>query len=156
MFTKEITYTDFAGETRTEKHQFNMTKSEVVEWQYSVNGGINKLFEKIVNDGDQASLVKLVKDLIRRSYGEVSLDGKKFEKKRNGVPLFDDFEASNAYDVLYMELITDEKAAADFINGLMPRELVEEMARQAELAKKNNQNLNVAAITDAANDTRRG
>lgn len=152
MFTKEITYTDFAGEKRTEKFQFNMTKSEVVEWQYSINGGINKLFERIVNHNDQAALVNMVKDLIRRSYGEVSLDGRKFEKKRNGVPLFDDFEASNAYDVLYMELITDEKAAADFVNGLMPKELVEEMAKQAALAKDGK--LNVAAITDATTSAR--
>ena len=131
MFTKVIEYTDFAGEKHSEKFNFNMSKAEVVEWQYSINGGINKLFEKIVNENDNAALVKMVKDLIRRSYGEVSIDGKKFEKKRNGVPLFDAFEASNAYDVLFMELITDDKAAAAFVNGLMPAELVAEMEASA-------------------------
>ena len=131
MFTKKITYTDFFGEKRTEDFYFNMTKSEVVEWQYSVKGGINRLFEKIVNDGDQPTLVNMIKDLIRRSYGEKSLDGRKFEKKRNGVPLFDDFEATPAYDVLFMELIQDEKAAADFINGLMPPDLVAQLAANA-------------------------
>lgn len=128
MFTKPITYTDFAGETRTENFEFNMTKSEIIEWQYSVKGGINNLFQKIVNDNDQPALVMMIKDLIRRSYGERSLDGRKFDKKRNGVMLFDDFEASPAYDVLFMELIQDEKAAAEFINGLMPADLIAQLA----------------------------
>ena len=42
MFTKKITYDDFAGERHTEAFQFNMTKAEVVEWQYSIKGGIHK------------------------------------------------------------------------------------------------------------------
>lgn len=132
MFTKKITYTDYFGENRTEEFHFNMTKSEVVEWQYSVKGGINRLFDKIVNDGDQPTLVNMIKDLIRRSYGEKSLDGRKFEKKRNGVPLFDDFEATPAYDALFMELIQNEKAAADFINGLMPPDLVAQLAKNPD------------------------
>ena len=128
MFKKTITYTDFFGDKRTEDFYFNMNKAEVVEWQYSINGGINRLFEKIVNDGDQSLLVNMIKDLIRRSYGERSIDGKRFEKKRNGQFLFDDFEQTMAYEALFMELIQDEKAAADFINGLMPPDLVAQMA----------------------------
>jgi hypothetical protein len=128
MFKKTITYTDFFGDKRTEDFYFNMNKAEVVEWQYSINGGINRLFEKIVNDGDQTLLVNTIKDLIRRSYGERSIDGKRFEKKRNGQYLFDDFEQTMAYEALFMELIQDEKAAADFINGLMPPDLVAQMA----------------------------
>ena len=128
MFKKTITYTDFFGDKRTEDFYFNMNKAEVVEWQYSINGGINRLFEKIVNDGDQSLLVNMIKDLIRRSYGERSIDGKRFEKKRNGQCLFNDFEQTMAYEALFMELIQDEKAAAEFINGLMPPDLVAQMA----------------------------
>ena len=130
MFTKKIKYTDYAGETREEEYQFNMTKAEVVEWQYSIKGGINNLFHKIVNENDQPGLVTMIKDLIARSYGEVSLDGRKFVKKRNGIPLFEEFEASPAYDVLFMELVQDEKAAAEFLNGLMPDDMVAAMAAQ--------------------------
>lgn len=140
MFTKSITYTDFLGETRTEDFQFNMTKSEVVEWQYSIKGGIHALFQKIVNENDQPSLIKMVKDLIRRSYGERSLDGRNFIKKRNGVELFENFEQSPAYDVLFMELISDDKAAADFVNGLMPPDLVAEMAKNGNALGVSNTN----------------
>lgn len=148
MFTKKIKYTDYAGETREEEFEFNMTKAEVVEWQYSIKGGINNLFHKIVNDNDQPALVKMIKDLIARSYGERSLDGRKFIKKRNGVPLFEDFEATPAYDVLFMELVQNESAAAEFLNGLMPDDMVAAMAAQEA-------GLNVTTpITNASNSTR--
>lgn len=124
MFAKKITYTDFSGETRTEEFLFNMSKTDIVQWQYSVKGGIDSLFKKVVNENDQTALVSLVKDLIHRAYGEKSLDGKKFEKRRNGVDLADDFEQTAAYDILFMELVSDAQAAAAFVNGIMPPELI--------------------------------
>ena len=124
MFAKKITYTDFSGETRTEEFLFNMSKADIFQWQFSVNGGIDSLFKKFTNEGDAKTLVALVKDLIHRAYGEKSIDGKKFEKKRNGVDLADEFEQTAAYDVLFMELVTNEKAVSEFINGIMPPDLV--------------------------------
>lgn len=127
MFAKKITYTDFSGETRTEEFLFNMSKTDVVQWQFSVKGGIDSLFKKVVNENDQPTLISLMKDLIHRAYGERSIDGKKFEKKRNGVDLADEFEQTAAYDVLFMELISDAKSAAEFINGILPADLVAQM-----------------------------
>lgn len=124
MFAKKITYTDFSGETRTEEFLFNMSKTDIVQWEYSVKGGIDNLFKKVVNENDQTALVTLVTDLVHRAYGEKSLDGKKFEKRRNGVDLADEFEQTAAYDVLFMELVSDAQAAAAFVNGIMPPELV--------------------------------
>lgn len=127
MFAKKITYTDFSGETRTEEFLFNMSKTDIVQWQYSVNGGIDELFKKVTNEGDQVALISLVKDLIHRAYGEKSIDGKKFEKRRNGVDLADEFEQTAAYDVLFMELCQNSDAAAEFMNGIMPSDLVAQL-----------------------------
>ena len=127
MFAKKITYTDFSGETRTEEFLFNMSKTDIVQWQYSVNGGIDELFKKVTNENDQVSLIQLVKDLIHRAYGEKSIDGKRFEKRRNGVDLADEFEQTAAYDILFMELVQNANAASDFINGIMPTDLVAQM-----------------------------
>lgn len=127
MFIKKITYKDFAGETRTEEYMFNMSKSDVVQWRYSVNGGIEEVFRRIIDKNDQTALMAMVKDLIRRSYGERSLDGKSFVKRKNGVDLIEEFEQTAAYDALFMELITNSKAAAEFLNGLMPPDLVAEL-----------------------------
>lgn len=127
MFAKKITYTDFSGETRTEEFLFNMSKTDIVQWQYSIKGGIDSLFKKVTNENDQPALISLMKDLIHRAYGEKSIDGKKFEKRRNGVDLADDFEQTAAYDVLFMELCQDSNAAAEFLNGIMPSDLVAQM-----------------------------
>lgn len=124
MFVKKIKYTNFAGETREEEFFFHMSKTDIVQWQYSVNGGIDELFRKVINENDQSSLISLVTDLIHRAYGEKSVDGKRFEKKRNGHDLADDFEQTAAYDVLFMELISSSEAASEFINGIMPPDLV--------------------------------
>lgn len=132
MFAKKITYTDFTGETRTEEFLFHMSKTDIVKWQYSVNGGIDELFRQVINSNNQAALINLVTDLIHRAYGEKSVDGKKFEKRRNGVDLADAFEQTAAYDILFMELISNSESASQFINGIMPPELV----AQVEAAPK--------------------
>ena len=127
MFAKKIMYTNFAGETREEEFLFNMSKSDIVQWQYSVNGGIDELFKKVTNENDSVALIQLIKDLIHRAYGEKSLDGKRFEKRRNGVDLADEFEQTAAYDVLFMELLQNSDSAAAFINGIMPSDLVAQL-----------------------------
>lgn len=127
MFAKKIKYTNFAGETREEEFLFNMSKSDIVQWQYSVNGGIDELFKKVTNENDSVALIQLIKDLIHRAYGEKSLDGKRFEKRRNGVDLADEFEQTAAYDVLFMELLQNSDSAAAFINGIMPSDLVAQL-----------------------------
>ena len=45
MLTKEITYTDYDGNTRTETHRFNLTTTELMEMQVSVEGGLTKMIE---------------------------------------------------------------------------------------------------------------
>ena len=34
---------------------------------------------------------------------------------------------SPAYEILYMELATDSKAAAEFVNGILPEDLVKQV-----------------------------
>ena len=66
-------------------------------------------------------LVDIFKDLIRRSYGEISPDGRRFCKTDDkGRPLFQQFEETEAYSILFMELATDDKKAAEFIKGIIP------------------------------------
>jgi hypothetical protein len=130
MFTKEITYTDYAGETRKQDFQFNLTTSEVVKLQYSINGGIDEFLKQMINKNDQVALVEFVTTIIRAAYGEKSVDGSKFVKVSNGHKLVEDFEQTPAYDSLFMELITDSKAAAEFINGIFPPDLVAKLNSQ--------------------------
>lgn len=132
MYKKTITYTDYDGNERTEDFYFHLNKAELFEYEFLTNGGTSTLINKIISEKDQPRLVKLFKELILMSYGEKSLDGKRFVKNKE---LTDAFTQTEAYSNLFMELAVDEKSAAEFVNGIMPAEFVE-AANKSDLNDK--------------------
>ena len=62
------------------------------------------------------------------AYGVKSDDGKRFIKNER---LREEFASSEAYSVLFMEIVTDADAAAKFINAVIPAGLIEEAANTA-------------------------
>lgn len=121
MLKKTITYPDCNGLERTEDFYFNLSKAELLEMEMGTEGGLVEMMQKVVAAKDSASIIKIFKDIICKSYGEKSLDGKRFMKEDdNGRPLYRNFIQTEAYSILFMELATDDKAAAAFINGIVP------------------------------------
>lgn len=120
MLKKTMTYTDFDGNERTEDFYFNLTKAEIMEMDLVAEGGLERTIEKISKAQDGKRLVALFKDLVIKSYGEKSLDGKRFIKNDE---IQTAFAQTNAYSDLFMELATDENAAAAFVNGIIPADL---------------------------------
>lgn len=118
MLKKTIKYLDFDDNERTEDFYFNLTKAEVAEMEMSSEGGLTRLLQKIIAENDSKRMVEHFKDLVLRSYGEKSLDGKRFVKTQE---LRDAFAQTNAYSDLFMELATNAQAAADFVNGITPK-----------------------------------
>ena len=140
MLKKTIKYTDFDGNERSDECYFNLSKSELTEMEMSENGGFDKYIEKIVETKDMKKIYQIFKELVLMSYGEKSYDGKHFIKKKTVdgqvIRLRDEFEQTGAFDELMMELLSDEKASADFINNVVPKELAENMAKQLASEKK--------------------
>lgn len=123
MLSKKITYVDFDGEKRTEEFRFHLSKAELAKMRYSVAGGLEKRLTKIIDSNDQPQLIKIFCELIDLSYGVKSDDGRKFMKSPE---ILDDFKSTEAYSQLFMELATNDNAAKEFINGVLPSDLVEE------------------------------
>ena len=121
MLKKTVTYVDYNGIERTEDFYFNLSKAEVTEMELSVRGGLSAMLEELVKSGDNARIVEIFKDLVLRSYGEKSADGKRFVKSKE---LSEAFSQTEAYSEIFMELALDEKAAAAFVNGILPSNLV--------------------------------
>lgn len=117
MLKKTIKYTDFDGNERVEDFYFNLKQAELMEMELSTQGGMEKLIQKIIAEQDSKKIVALFKELILKSYGEKSLDGKRFIKSDE---LSKEFEQTEAYSELFMELATNAEAAANFVNGIMP------------------------------------
>ena len=130
MIKKTITYTDYEGNSRTEDFYFNLSKPELMEMDLSADGGMEKMIKKIIDTQDTKKIVEVFKDMILRSYGEKSPDGKRFVKVRDGHRLAEEFAQTEAYSELFMELATDENAAADFVNGIIPQSLANEIAKR--------------------------
>ncbi|HNX63453.1 MAG TPA: hypothetical protein PKN45_12495 [Candidatus Limiplasma sp.] len=120
MLKKKITYTDYDGNERTEDFYFNLTKAEVVDMETGVDGGMQKMLEKIVAEKDNRRIMETFKEIVARAYGEKSADGKRFMKSRE---LSEAFMQTEAYSELFMELLTNATSASVFINGILPQEL---------------------------------
>ena len=121
MIKKTITYTDYDGNERTEDKYFHMSKRELIKWETeSGSGGMDKLIEKIIAEEDRKKIVEMFDDLILRSYGEKSMDGRSFIKSEE---LKNTFANSAAYDQLFYELLSDTDKATEFVNGLIPQDL---------------------------------
>lgn len=119
MIKKTITYVDYNGVERTEDFYFNLSKAELMEIEMSTSGGLVEMINRIVAAQDAPAIIKVFKDLILKAYGVKSLDGKRFEKSDK---LRTEFEQTEAYSQLFMELSTDADAASKFVNGIMPSE----------------------------------
>lgn len=133
MLKKTITYTDYNGLERTEDFYFNLTKAEVMEMEMSKKGGLAESIQRIVAAQDTPAIIAVFKKLVLDAYGERSADGREFLKEdENGRRLSNKFKQTEAYSILFMELATDDKAAAAFINGIVPPD----MAKAAQDAQK--------------------
>ena len=129
MLKKPIKYTDYNGVERSEDFYFNLSKAELMEMEMGTTGGFTEMIKRIVAAQDQPTLMKIFKEFILKAYGEKSADGKRFMKKDEfGRPLSANFEQTEAYSVLYMELITNADAASEFINGVVPADIAKQAA----------------------------
>ena len=127
MLKKTITYNDYNGVERTEDFYFNLSKAELMEMEMSISGGLTEMIEKIVATKDAPAIIKIFKELVLKAYGEKSADGKRFEKK-NGA-LAEAFAETEAYSQIFMELATDADKAAEFVNGIMPRDIAKQLPK---------------------------
>ena len=117
MLKKTITYNDYNEVTHTETYFFNLSKAECMEMEMSTSGGLTEMINKIIETQDVPAIIKIFKDLILKSYGVKSPDGKRFIKSEE---LSTAFAQTEAYSVLFMELATNAEEAAAFVNGIMP------------------------------------
>lgn len=117
MIKKTITYKDFNGNDRTEEFYFNLTKAEVTRMEMSTTGGMAEMIQRVIAAQDAPSLIQIFEEMIQKSYGVKTPDGRGFVKRKEDL---ENFMATEAYSQLFMELVTDADSAAEFVNGIIP------------------------------------
>lgn len=121
MFKKTITYTDYDGKERTEDFYFHLTKAEVIQW-LTTNGDytIDKVLDRLTKKSRGRDIMDIFDDLIKRSYGEKSEDGRRFVKNPE---ILANFVETEAYSVLFTELVLDANKAAEFFSKILPSDI---------------------------------
>lgn len=118
MYAVTKTYRDFNGVERTETKLFNLTETEVMEMELGTAGGVAEMLQRIVDAKDQPTIIKFFKEFILKAYGEKSADGTYFEKSEE---ISRKFACTQFYNLLFMELATDDSKAAEFVNHVIPK-----------------------------------
>lgn len=133
MLKKTIKYQDFNGETVSEDFFFHLSKAELVEMEMAHEGGLSETLARIVASEDAPKIIAEFKKIVLGAYGQKSPDGRRFIKNQQ---LREEFESTEAYSELFMELVTNTDAAIEFINGIVPKDLAEEAAKVVDTDKR--------------------
>jgi hypothetical protein len=122
MLKREIKFEDFNGQPGSVICYFNISKPEIIELEVAFEQGFSKLLEEIVENKDSKELVQRFKEIILMAYGIKSEDGNRFIKSDK---LREEFSQTAAYEALFMELLSSDNAAAEFITAILPKDLAE-------------------------------
>lgn len=123
MIKQTITYTGFDDKEHTGDFYFHLSTSELLDLEAETEGGMSDFLTKTAASGDAQKIIKEFKRIISAAYGDRLEDGS-FEKDESSTAKF---MKSPAFDQLFLELITDPKRVTEFINGIVPKGLVEQL-----------------------------
>ena len=124
MYKIREKYEDYDGNERVKEFYFNLTKAEITDMELTTEGGMSAMLNRIIAAKDTSKLIAVFKDLILRSYGQKSPDGRRFIKSDE---LTKEFTETPAYSQIYLRLATDDKAATEFVNNVIPKDLQKEV-----------------------------
>jgi hypothetical protein len=119
LIRKTIIYKDFDGVQQSEDHWFHLFQRDIVRLQISETGGLGDHLKSIVESGNSKLIMEKFEEILRSTHGV--REGGKFRHDENA---WEEFFGSQAYDVLFTEMMTDPRAASEFVLGIMPQELL--------------------------------
>ena len=80
-------------------------------------------------------ILKFIKDLVLKSYGVRSADGKRIMKvDETGRPLSIEFSQTMAFEAILDEFLSDDIAASNFVNAVIPANVADKMPKGGKAA----------------------
>jgi hypothetical protein len=134
MLKKTYTYKDYNDIERTETFYFHFTEAEILDMEMSAEGGFAERVQRIIDAKDQAALMKLIKKFVIDAYGVKSDDGRRFIKNEEVKTAFLECPA---FSDIFMDMVTNDELAAEFVNGVIPDTMKKRFAEIAAGKKDN-------------------
>ena len=129
-----MTFRDYDGEERKINLYFNIDAAELSDLQTSTPGGYKAMIERMIDTQDTNVLTKVIKDLIKISYGVKEDSGRFGGIFKKSPEYLDEFVHSPIYSDFYMMLLTDQTELTNFVNNIMSSNITQ----QIEKLKKEN------------------
>lgn len=149
MLKKTIKYTDFNGDETSEDFLFHLSKAELIELEASHKDGLAASMQRIIEADDNRAIIAEFKRIVLLSYGKKSMDGKRFIKNQT---MRDEFESSEAYSTLFMELVTNTDSAIEFMNGIIPSDMIPQEATVTPIKSPDVQKVTRAQLQEMSNE----
>lgn len=133
MLKRTLKFKNYDGEDREFTAYFHISEGELVEWMVrkDTDGGetdIKALLQKVVDSKNGGQLMDAFTDIVKLAYG-VKTDSGGFRKTDQ---VFQDFRDSGAWHDFLMDLLTDANKSAEFINGILPADILKAATEKAD------------------------
>lgn len=122
MLKKVIEYKDFDGNKTSGTFYFNLTEAELTKFKLELGEDIGKRIKVMMAKNNAKGVIDLFDRLLELSY--LVRVGEGISKHPSH---FEQFVSTDAYSVIFMELIGDPSKTNEFIRGILPTELAEKM-----------------------------
>ncbi len=136
MYKKTIKYKDYSDNPQeiTETFYFELSMIELIENGWA-EGVLQEELNRCVDNNQLADMVKLLKKLIKASYGVRTADRKSFIKDEKAT---ERFMRSNAYNAMIEEVLNDSTGHVieKFIIGILPQTINGQTVDYNEIVKQ--------------------
>jgi hypothetical protein len=126
MYKLTVTYENFNEEKVTKDLYFNLTTDEFVSL-YGQHKDVNEWIDELLKGGNTNDLLKMLRELIFKSYGIKSADGERFEKSAD---ILKQFKESAAYEAVMVEMLENPKFGEEFISKVAPKSLTKKVSKE--------------------------
>lgn len=132
MVKKTVTFTNFDRKEVTKDFYFNLSKMEFRVLDRKIPGGLMNMITQIQQEKDADRLLDFLDLIILESYGERGDDDRFVKEDSRGRRLSSYFKISEAWDVLFTNLLQNEKELEEFITGIIPKDIAEQAKKEME------------------------
>ena len=127
MLKETIKFKDYDDVDKEAVYYFNLSKPELVELEVEYDAGFEGMITKIIETKDRKALVGIFKKIVLMAIGEKVQDGDIVRFVKND-EIREKFTQTMAYNELYMRLSTDADAAVEFMQAILPEDVVKAQA----------------------------